>query len=105
MILLLFGLYGFSYYVFSVFVYALELFQDLDEKRVKVEELKKKVDIEKAALSKLETVKNEAEAPEKEAKDKYDEMLKQIKAQKETEKMMTKSLEAFRELDMDKNEQ
>ncbi len=66
-------------------------------------ELNSKVEVEKSKLTVLNEAKEAAEKPEKEAKDKYDEMVKELKAKRENERMLDKSAEAFKEIDADGN--
>ena len=76
----------------------------LEDRRKQLAELNTKLESENVKLEELLQVKEAAEAPEKEAKDKYDQMLKEMKDKHENEKMMTKSAEAFQDIDTDSNQ-
>ena len=73
----------------------------MEEKKKQLEELDKKLTAESAKLETLLKVKEEAEAPEREAKDKYDQMIKELKEKHANEVMIKKSEEAFKEIDSD----
>ena len=67
-------------------------------------EIEKKVQQERAKLDELEEKKNAAEAPEKEAKDRHENLAREARELRENEMMLTKSLEAFKDIDLDKDQ-
>lgn len=81
-----------------------EAAKELGEKKAKLVEIEKKVQQENDKLSVLEEKKNEAEAPEKEAKEKHEELVREAREKRENELMMTKSADAFEEIDSNKDQ-
>lgn len=77
--------------------------QAIEEKQTRLVDLEKERDDLDVKRAELETIKNEAEKPEKEAKDLHNQQWEAQKEKLKEERKRAAALEAFRELDADEN--